>query len=434
MKASFIFGFMLEELYQKYLESDGVTTDSRSVRQNQIFFALKGGNFDGNEYAEMALEKGACWAVVDDSGKMNADERLIIVPNALETMQQLARHHRRQFKIPIIAITGTNGKTTTKELVSSVLGASYIIHYTKGNLNNHIGVPLTLLSMNTETEVGIIEMGANHPNEIDFLCRIAEPTHGLVTNVGKAHLEGFGGFEGVIRTKGELFTYLAETDGVAFINANEPHLGKMSEACTRRLKYGLDGSLVNKGSSPFLQIEWNRKGETLEIPTRLIGGYNFNNVLTAITLGEYFKVDKTRIRKALIEYTPKNNRSQLTRIRSNKIILDAYNANPTSMALALDNFNNINHQGKKIAILGDMLELGEVSRIEHQKIYDFAKTLELEQLLTIGNEFGKLGRGNHYSSIEALMAQWDWNKHENTLFLIKGSRGMKLEKLISTKE
>ncbi len=424
---------MINELYQKYLASAGVNTDTRKLAKGEIFFALKGGNFNGNEYADQALESGAIYAVVDEwnTDKEN-DSRYIRVDDVLQTLQELARHHRRQFKIPILAITGSNGKTTTKELIAEVLSTTYNVWYTLGNLNNHIGVPLTLLSMKREIDIAVIEMGANHPNEIDFLCRIAEPTHGLVTNVGRAHLEGFGGFAGVIKTKGELYEYLSEENKVAFVNARENHLLKMSQNCQHRIPYGGSNRVENKGANPFVEVEWSSREDVWEVQTQLIGVYNFNNILTAITIGQYFKVNDDKIKRALEQYQPKNNRSQLEIRGSNQLIMDAYNANPTSMEAALRNFSNMEGDGKKkIVVLGDMLELGKESFEEHQRIYELALSFGFSKVITVGKEFAQVTNKEHYTNIESLLKYWDWTKITDSLLLIKGSRGIRLEKLLS---
>ncbi len=418
---------MIIDLYKKFKSSTGVSTDTRKIEKGSIFFALKGDSFNGNDYATKALELGAAFAVIDELTAED-NERFILVDNVLDTLQALARHHRRQFEIPIIAITGTNGKTTTKELISAILSTSYIIHSTQGNFNNHIGVPLTLLSMADNVEVAVIEMGANHKEEIKLLCEIAEPTHGLVTNVGKAHLEGFGSFEGVIKAKGELYDYLSFHNKVAFVNTNEKHLVNMAKDCSRKIEYGKD-DVGNKGSEPFLQVEWKEKEILYSAKTNLIGSYNYNNALTAIILGKYFKVSNEKIKTALENYIPKNNRSQLVIKASNKVILDAYNANPTSMAAALGNFNKIPNT-QKIVILGDMLELGSESELEHKEIFALAKSFDFDAIITVGSEFGKISKENHFPNVNEMKEKWDWNNYQNRLILIKGSRGIRLEKLM----
>ncbi len=420
----------IQEIYHLFEQSSGIITDSRKIKKNHIFFALKGANFNGNQYAESAIEQGASYAIIDEK-EYEKNEKFICVKNVLKCLQELARYHRRQMNIPIIAITGTNGKTTTKELLSKVLEQKYKIHYTQGNLNNHIGVPLTLLSMSNDTEIGVIEMGANHQGEIDFLCQIAEPNYGLVTNVGKAHLEGFKSFEGVIQTKGELYRYLAAHQGIAFVNREESHLSEMASSCNEIEGYSsnMPYTITNHGANPFLKITYKGQEKTIDISTQLIGGYNYPNVLTAIVIGKYFRVSDDLIQKALSEYTPKNNRSQWIQKGSNEIILDAYNANPTSMLAALKNFDKMNSKNK-IAILGDMLELGKDSDKEHQKIIEQASLMNFTQVITVGKEFTKVNTLNSYNNIHQLQEEWDWNNFQNTTFLIKGSRGIRLERLL----
>ena len=420
----------IEKLYQLFLSSSGITTDTRAIKDGNIFFALKGERFNGNEYTAKALELGADYAVIDEVQKEN-NEQFILVDDVLKTLQDLANYYRNQLDIPVLAITGTNGKTTTKELVREVLSTKYRVHCTDGNFNNHIGVPLTLLAMPKDSEIAIIEMGANHLEEIDFLCKIANPTMGLVTNVGEAHLEGFGSFEGVIKTKGELYDYLAAHNGLALVNKEENHLSVMASACEKILYYGSDEGegLELKGASPFLVVAFENGNESIEIQTQLIGAYNYANVMTAITLGRFFNVNNAHIKKALEEYSPSNNRSQLVKKETNSIILDAYNANPTSMKAALSNFNQIEAE-KKIVIIGDMLELGDESKKAHQEILALAHGMNFQQVITVGEEFSKVNFKNSFADIEALKIKWDWQQYDNTMFLIKGSRGIRLEKLV----
>ena len=330
----------LQQLYKIYLQHPNVITDSRKIETGCLFFALKGENFNGNKFAAQAIEKGAAYAIIDEAD-FQQGEQYILVEDVLTTLQKLARHHRQQFAIPVIAITGSNGKTTTKELISAVLSSHYQAHFTKGNFNNHIGVPLTLLAMPLDTEVAIIEMGANHKNEIGFLCKIARPTHGLITNIGSAHLEGFGSLEGVKQAKSELYGYLANHKGVAFINQDEPFLGELAEGIKWKIFY-------KKGEKPFsdrlpfevqLIIDTpfvkaafaSHRGEYVRVDSQLIGAYNFNNIMTAVVLGTYFKVPGKKVKAAIEKYVSVNNRSQLLSIGTNTFILDAYNANPTSM-------------------------------------------------------------------------------------------------------
>lgn len=421
----------ISNLYHLFLESTGIATDSRKVTEGKIFFALKGEHFNGNDYAAKVLEQGASYAIIDEEDKKISGQ-CIVVNDVLETLQQLANYHRKQFDIPVLAITGSNGKTTTKELVNEVLATTYKVHYTLGNFNNHIGVPLTLLAMPRDTEIAVIEMGANHPKEIDFLSNIAEPNFGLVTNVGRAHLEGFGGFEGVIKTKGELYDYLGNNKGTALVNLEEDHLSKMASLCEERIDYESseeEGGTLFRQASPFLSISYQHKGKTELIQTQLIGAYNFPNILTAITIGKHFNVDFINIKKALESYTPTNNRSQLIKKGSNVIILDAYNANPTSMKAALSNFKQM-EAGNKIVVIGDMLELGNESEQEHRGILESIQDSGFSQIITVGKEFGKVNAIHSYETIEELKSQWNWNSLEKSTILIKGSRGIKLEKLL----
>ncbi len=415
----------MEKLYQLYLGSSGITTDTRKIKEGALFFALKGERFNGNEYAGKALELGASYAIIDEQ-QGEEDDRFILVNDVLETLQSLAIYHRRQFDIPIIGITGTNGKTTTKELVAAVLQQKFKVHFTQGNFNNHIGVPLTLLSMTDDTEIAIIEMGANHREDIAELCEIAEPNFGLVTNVGKAHLEGFGSFEGVIYAKGAMYRHIGERNGIGFVNRDEPHLDSMSDNCGNRVFYGeKELALVKKEATPFVELVLGN----LEIRTQLIGLYNTPNILTAIKLGRYFGVEDTGIKSALESYSPKMNRSQLVRKYGCEIILDAYNANPTSMDVALENFARIETDKKKIVILGDMLELGEVSEEEHQRILGKTSSLGFHECYFVGDEFLKITDLAH-QDIKSLQSEWTWESMKDSLILIKGSRGIRLEKIL----
>lgn len=426
-------------MYECYLKHPVICTDTRKLEPGCLFFALKGPRFDGNRYAKSALAAGAAYAIVDDEDVVN-EEGLIRVDSVLETLQKLAAYHRQQKDIPVIAITGSNGKTTTKELTTAVFGSHYLTHYTSGNFNNHIGVPITLLRMPSDTEVAIIEMGANHIGEIDFLCNIAAPTHGLITNVGKAHLEGFGDFEGVKKAKGELYRYLEKTRGLAFVNQDEFFLEEMAGAGLKKVLYRESNSpdplnpvfetqLLKM--DPFLRLSFlSENGSLVEVNTNLIGKYNFNNVMTAITLGRYFKVPSAKIKKALENYMPSNNRSQIVRKGSNKFLLDAYNANPTSMTKALESFAAYKEKNK-VAILGDMLELGIFSREAHQKIVDLAVDLAIP-VITVGEEFGKIKSRQikNFPNTTSLI-KWFWKQsYEDTFFLLKGSRGIALEALL----
>ncbi len=408
-----------------------ITTDSRKVEEGNVFWALKGDRFDGNKFTKKALESGARSAIVDDP-EVVIDDRCILVENSLVALQEFARYHRRQFTIPIVAITGTNGKTTTKELVNFVLSEKYKTHYTKGNYNNHIGVPLTLLDMPSDTEIGIIEMGANHPGEIDELCRITEPTHGLITNVGKAHLEGFGGFEGVKKTKSEMYRFLKEKEGLIFINIDENHLENLLPEYHGIIRYGRKITEVSPlETAPFLKVLFEYSSQ--ECNTNLVGGYNYPNVLTAIAIAHQFGVADEDVIRALQAYRPGNNRSQLLTHFGNTIILDAYNANPTSMGVAVTNFAEM--QGdKKILIIGDMLELGEDSNQEHQNMIDLTRKFGFDEVFLIGEHFGKCyirEKGYHFfNSTQELKEVWNWKKFKGASFLLKASRGIGLEKLL----
>ncbi|MBW8333306.1 MAG: UDP-N-acetylmuramoyl-tripeptide--D-alanyl-D-alanine ligase [Prolixibacteraceae bacterium] len=422
------------KLYQLFRQYPIVTTDSRSIPANSIFFALKGENFNGNKYAGEALSKGAAFAIIDEP-EFVVDDRMILVEDVLTSLQKLARFHRDELKIPVLAITGTNGKTTTKELIAAVLSKKFKVNYTQGNLNNHIGVPLTILSMTPETEIGIIEMGANHIGEIKLLCDIANPDFGLVTNMGKAHLEGFGSFEGVIQTKSEMYGFLRQKGGKCFINADNPLLIKQAKDL-EQITYGksdgcfLTGELATTGYSLVVKALFPKGW--LYLKSKLIGDYNFENLLAAACIGKYFEVDPLQIQKALEEYTPSNNRSQLIRKEKNTVIMDAYNANPTSMMMALTNFANIQND-QKCVILGDMLELGEASDEEHQKIVDFIESQNFSEVYLVGPQFKKATTGNKkkkFDNAELLSNYLKTQPIENKLILIKGSRGIHLEKIL----
>jgi UDP-N-acetylmuramoyl-tripeptide--D-alanyl-D-alanine ligase len=437
----------LEELYKIYLQYPHIVTDSRKITRGCLFFALRGTNFNGNDFALQALENGAVYAIVDRES-LAGTARCLYCTNVLETLQLLARHHRNQFDIPIIAITGSNGKTTTKELVYAVLSSHYHTHATQGNFNNEIGVPLTLLAMPEQTEIAIIEMGANHQGEIEFLCRIAEPTHGLITNIGKAHLEGFGGFEGVKKGKSELYRYLRDHRGLIFLNMNERHLSELAENTARKILYArsqhpdrhhipVEGKFI--AADPYVRMAFlNEQWELTEINSRLIGSYNFNNILTAVTLGKYFKVPSQKIKAAIEGYIPANNRSQLVQKGSNHFILDAYNANPSSMRAALEHFAHTTDDLPRIAILGDMLELGKEALAEHHSILQYAQQLPLQMLLLVGSTFSQSYQSAPgtdmpvicFEQVGELKSWFDKQHFENTRFLVKGSRGIKLEEVL----
>ncbi|MBP7463210.1 MAG: UDP-N-acetylmuramoyl-tripeptide--D-alanyl-D-alanine ligase [Bacteroidales bacterium] len=423
-----------EQLYQIFKKHRSICTDSRRVSKDSIFFALKGDNFDGNAYAENALHLGCAYAVVDDP-KVVSSDKFLLVKDALKALQDLAAFHRRTIKIPFVAITGTNGKTTTKELVSSVLAQKFRVIATKGNMNNHIGVPLTILSMNHTTDMGIIEMGASHQGDIAELCAIAQPDYGIITNVGKAHLEGFGSEEIIRKTKGELYDYLKQNNGVVFINGENPTLISMLGHYSG-IKYGntddsfCTGKLTSK--EMYVGIEWQCNDNSGLAISNLIGDYNFENILAAICLGNYFNISPTIIDKTIGSYTPSNNRSQWVRGRRNHLILDFYNANPTSMAIAIDNF--MQYQApKKCLILGDMLELGNCSESEHQQIISMINHVDYEDVFFVGENFLQLKRNNpflFFENVETLNKYLAKNPPTGSLILVKGSRGIKLEKCI----
>ncbi len=432
----------LRRLYGFFLEHHRICTDSRNVQPGDLFFALKGDRFDGNRFADLAVGKGAALVVVDDPGVVK-DDRYFLTPNVLETLQALGRYHRRQFQIPVIAITGSNGKTTTKELVAAVMGSHYPTHYTKGNLNNHIGVPLTLLALEPGVEVAIVEMGANHQGEIDQLCRIAEPTHGLITNIGKAHLEGFGGLEGVKKGKSELYRYLAETGGVAFVNLDEPFLEDLAGPVTKKVTYHKSEhpDPLHKPYEALListhpQVETaflNESGDLTYVKSHLAGKHNFNNIMTAIAVGKYFKVPSERIKKAIEDYIPSNNRSQLLPYGRHMVYLDAYNANPSSMVESLTSFHRM-EAARKMAILGDMLELGDAGPAEHRRIGELAHAFRFDELVLVGPQFAEVALTlglRHFDNAEDCKTWFQPGDWPPSLILLKGSRGIGLEKVVS---
>ena len=416
-----------EELYRIFLQHPEITTDSRNCPDGSVFFALKGDTFDGNAYAKAALSQGCSYAVVDEPRYCDgSDLRLLLVDDALTALQQLARHHRRQLRIPIIGITGTNGKTTTKELVAAVLSRKYNVLYTQGNFNNHIGVPKTLLRITPQHDIAVIEMGANHPGEIKTLVNIAEPDFGLITNVGRAHLQGFGSFEGVIRTKGELYDYLRGTSGKVFINENNPYLEGISSGLDL-IRYGNNGRLL--GCTPYLSFEYNKRA----VSTRLVGAYNLDNALAAACIGNYFGVSDDDIRSAIADYEPSNNRSQLVKTAANTLIVDAYNANPTSMKAALDNFRMMEGNAKMV-ILGDMKELGDVSLEEHTSIIRLVGECQIPAAWFVGEEFtkaaalipGQTARYRFFDSVETVRQTIGAERPTGKTILIKGSNSTRL--------
>ena len=421
----------MNNLYNIFLNSTGITTDSRDCPKGSIFFALKGETFDGNKYAASALEKGCSYAVVDEA-EYATDDRFILVPDVLTALQQLANEHRRALGTRIIGVTGTNGKTTTKELIAAVLSKKYNVLYTQGNFNNHIGVPKTLLRLTKEHEIAVVEMGANHPGEIKTLVNIVEPDYGIITNVGKAHLEGFGSFEGVIKTKGELYDFLRQKgSSKVFIDADNEHLAGIAHDL-ELIKYGVKsdaGTLAVKGEviacDPFLRFRWNGG----EVNTHLIGAYNIYNMLAAATIGMHFGVTPAQINEALTEYVPSNNRSQLTVTENNKLVVDTYNANPTSMMAALENFT-LMAMPSKMAILGSMGELGAVSHDEHQRIVNYLTQHGYNDVWLVGKEFGKIECNyRKFADVEAVKQELLSHPLKGQCILIKGSNTMRLFEL-----
>ena len=427
----------LSALYQIYLDCQLVTTDSRNCPEGSLFIALKGESFNGNAFAGKALETGCAYAIIDEPEyAVEGDQRYILVDDCLQTLQQVANYHRRQLGTQVIGITGTNGKTTTKELISAVLSQSHNILYTLGNLNNHIGVPSTLLRLKAEHDLAVIEMGANHPGEIKFLSEIVEPDCGIITNVGKAHLEGFGSFEGVIKTKGELYDFLRKKEGsTVFIHHDNAYLMNIAGGLNL-IPYGTEDDLyVNgriTGNSPYLTFEWKagKAGETYQVQTQLIGEYNFPNALAAITIGLFFGVEAAKINEALAGYTPQNNRSQLKKTNDNTLIIDAYNANPTSMMAALQNFRNM-EVPHKMLLLGDMRELGAESAAEHQKIADYIKECDFEEVWLVGEQFAAAEHSfKTYPNVQEVIKELETNKPKGYTILIKGSNGIKLSSTV----
>lgn len=416
----------IQELYQLFQANPIIDTDSRTIRKKSIFFALKGENFNANLFAEDALKNGASFAVVDeDLYPLNLN--IILVDNVLETLQKLANFHRNQLNIPIISLTGSNGKTTTKELINAVLTTKFKTIATKGNLNNHIGVPLTLLSITKDTEIAIVEMGANHQKEIEFLCSIAEPNYGYITNFGKAHLEGFGGVEGVIKGKSELYDFLRKTNGLAFINFDDDIQFEKSLGI-KTVSFDVNSDFIELiAANPFVKIRFN----DIEIQSQLIGNYNVNNIAAAITIGLFFKVPENDIKKAIENYIPTNNRSQLMKIGTNIIFMDAYNANPSSMKVALENFSQV-EGNSKIVILGDMFELGEDSLKEHQAIADLVSGFNFKQIHLIGAHFSTVKTNNvfQYKDFVQFKNKFESGNFQKATILIKGSRGMALERVL----
>ncbi len=430
------------KLYDIFLKHPIICTDSRNCPAGSLFFALKGDNFDANSFALSALEKGCSYAVIDNA-EYAVDERFIVVDDVLETLQELARFHRDSLGTRIIGITGTNGKTTTKELIAAVLMQKFNTHFTQGNFNNHIGVPLTLLQLKPEHEIAVIEMGANHPGEIKMLAEIACPDFGIITNVGKAHLEGFGSFEGVKSTKAELYDYIYKNSEKIFLNTGNEHLVEMAEKseftdAERILAYQLDSEINGKlatghitSCSPLLEMECETSEGKFDVKTRLIGTYNAENVLAAVAIGTNFGLKNSEIKVGLENYTPQNNRSQFTQTERNKLIIDAYNANPTSMRAAILNFAQMDADDK-VLIIGDMLELGSQSEAEHQNIVDLAKEKAFTDVFLVGKCFQKTNSDfTKFENVNELNAFLQNNPLKNRFILIKGSHGIHLEKIIT---
>ena len=430
-----------KELYAIYEQHPAITTDSRECPEGSIFIALKGESFDGNQFAAQALDKGCAVAIVDDEQVYQAyqgGKQMILVPDTLQAYKDMAREHRRRFDIPVIGITGTNGKTTTKELVRAVIGERYDEMATEGNYNNDVGVPKTLFRLSVMNEIAIIEMGASHPGDIKTLAETAEPTCGLITNVGKAHLQGFGSLEGVIRTKGELYDNLASReDSVIFINADNEYLMGILPKNVRAEYYTRDESKAGASvygliiaCDPFLRLKWRQgDGEWHEVTTHLIGSYNLDNVLAAVTVGLHFEVTPEQICHALENYVPSNNRSQLTETEHNHLIVDAYNANPTSMAAALDNFS-LMEVNPKMAILGEMRELGASSREEHERIVEKLKGCPFDEIWLVGQEFKDIDCPyRKFDDVEQVKAAIAEQRPEGHYILIKGSNGTRLFQL-----
>jgi UDP-N-acetylmuramoyl-tripeptide--D-alanyl-D-alanine ligase len=432
----------IKELYKIYHQHPCITTDSRNCPKDSIFIALKGESFNGNKFAKAALEKGCSYAIIDEKEyAVEGNDNIILVDDCLTIFKEIAREHRRHFDIPVIGITGTNGKTTTKELVSAVLSTKYNVMHTEGNFNNDVGVPKTLLRLDKNHDIAVVEMGASHPGDIKKLVEYVEPTCGMITNVGRAHLLGFGSFEGVKTTKGELYDFLKAHDCLLFLNESNEDLVEMAQKreLSRIVTYGQTDEANVMGEviccAPFLKFSWtdlsstDSKVKTYEVQTHLIGAYNMDNMLAAITIGLHFGVEAEKINSALEGYTPDNNRSQLDVTKFNKLIVDAYNANPSSMSAAIENFK-VMDVDKKMAILGDMRELGEVSDVEHQKVVDQLKEYGFKEIWLVGEEFGKTNTDyRKFNNVEEVKQEIAIKRPEGYYILIKGSNGIKLFQL-----
>jgi UDP-N-acetylmuramoyl-tripeptide--D-alanyl-D-alanine ligase len=422
----------IEELHKLFLNADGISTDTRKLTPNSIFFALKGDNFNANQFAKQSIDEGCSYAVIDEK-EFAISDQFILVEDVLKTLQDLANYHRRQFKIPVIGITGSNGKTTTKELIGAAISTTYNALITEGNLNNHLGVPFTLLRLNMDHEIAIIEMGASKPGDIKELSEIAEPTHGIITNIGAAHIEGFGSLDGVIKTKTELYNFIAQTNGILFYHSADSILTSKLPAGIQTISYGeKNGDITGHITEldPLVNFKWKENEyESPEIKTHIVGKYNFTNFLAAITIARFFEVSRESINEALSNYIPSNKRSQIEKTKRNTLIVDCYNANATSMMAALENFVAIPHKNK-LAILGDMLELGPISEEEHQKIADYLRDKNIE-VNFVGKEFGATKTTfKKYPHVNDLLAEKSLSKINDHLVLIKGSRGIRLEMVL----
>ena len=423
----------IETIYELYKKAYTVTTDSRTITPDCVFVALKGEHFDGNDFALKVAEEGVAACVIADRKDLPQHDRLFVVEDSLKCMQELAHHHRKQLGTPIIGITGTNGKTTTKELLSAVLAKKYNIIFTQGNFNNQLGVPLTLLRIRPETELAVVEMGASHPGDIDELTALGEPNYGIITNIGRAHLEGFGGYEGVIRTKNEMYQYIAAHNGMLFVNHDNELLMKLSKDI-KKVTYGTNAGADVKGrilsANPYLSIEWNGQ----KIDTQLVGDYNFENVMAAICIGQFFLVPGYDIVEALSHYCPTNNRSQVIETGKNRVVMDAYNANPTSMSHAIKNFRNICGECN-VLILGDMRELGEESEKEHKAIIELLKELNFQLVFLVGSEFAKVASNSLFfrvKDVDDLIRYITLNPISGYDILVKGSNSIHLNKIIDS--
>lgn len=423
---------MIEKIHPIFLESSGICTDTRSIFEGNLFIALKGPNFNANKFASQAIEKGAICAIIDDKDYA-IPGKTIIVEDGLAALQELAKFHRKKLSIPIIGITGSNGKTTTKELMAAVLNTSFNTFATKGNLNNHIGVPLSVLSITKEHKLAIIEMGANHIGEIAFLSALSRPTHGLITNIGKAHTGLFGGIEGVIRAKSELYEFLIKNKGTVFINQNQEILMNMSKRFKNPILYPNDNGYYHclmKSADPYVEIQTETNHH---IKTNLIGAYNFENIATALCIGKYFKVPEEKAHLAVANYSSSNNRSQIIQKGNNSIILDAYNANPSSMEKALENLSRMN-SAKKVAIIGDMFELGEETKVEHEQVGKMLKSMNIDEAYFCGESmkyaYDAFGGGIYAKNKDRLIEYLRDKKISNSTILIKASRGMALEDVV----